>query len=388
MFDTVNKDHSCQTKKKMGLIKAFSGAIQGTIADQWKDIITAGPFDEYTIVSPGVLKQPGYNRGSFNYATDGVISNGSKIFVPENTAAIIFSQSGIEEVVTEPGGYEYQNGQKSLFNGDGLSRAFFREVKDRIAFGGNTADQKYISFVNLREIRGIRFGTRGPLMYHDKFYNIDLEVTAFGMFSIKVTDAESFIKNYLPANTFSYSFRDEKAKDQILSEFNQSFAIALNSLSSTYRISELLSRAGEITKVISDEKTNDWSSRFGFEIISVGIENIEFSDRSKQLVEEYNAQKMHWKVYEDVSQKSSNITAQQKIAEGVKNHGFGDMGGMMFGVGMVQGLDPTNATPTTTKHDLSFDEQIETLKKLKDLLDSGIITEEEFTLKKSEIMNL
>ena len=30
----------------MGLIKAFSGAISGTLADQWKDIVTADSFDE------------------------------------------------------------------------------------------------------------------------------------------------------------------------------------------------------------------------------------------------------------------------------------------------------------------------------------------------------
>lgn len=31
----------------MSIIKAFSGAISGTIADQWKDLITAAPFDEH-----------------------------------------------------------------------------------------------------------------------------------------------------------------------------------------------------------------------------------------------------------------------------------------------------------------------------------------------------
>lgn len=372
----------------MGLVQAFSGAIKGTFADQWKDIITSGHFDEYTVVSAGVLKQPSNYRGSYNLATEGVISNGSKIFLPENTAAVIYSQSGIEDIITEAGGYEYQNGKKSVFNGDSVGKAIFKEVSDRFGFGGSTDEQKYISFVNLREIRGIRFGTRGPLMYHDKFYQIDLEITAFGMFSLKITDVESFLKNYLPANTYRYTFSEQKSKSHILSEFNQSFAVALNSLSSKYRISELPSRAKEIALAISEENANEWSTRFGFQIVSVGIENIEFSEKSKELVEKYNTQKMDWKVFEDVSQKSSNISGQQKIADGVKNHGFGDMGGMMFGVGMVQDLDPRNANTSTKKQELTLDEQIEVLKKLKVLLDSDIITEEEFSLKKSEILDL
>ena len=39
---------------------------------------------------------------------------------------------------------------------------------------------------------------------------------------------------------------------------------------------------------------------------------------------------MDLKAYEDISQKASNISAQQKIATGVQNNGFGDMGGMLF----------------------------------------------------------
>ena len=97
----------------MTIIQAFAGALGGTFADQWKDIITAGPFDEHTAVAPGVLKRTNNGRGTNSGGSMGVISNGSKIFVPENTAAFIFSQAGIEGIITQAGGYEYQSGQSS-----------------------------------------------------------------------------------------------------------------------------------------------------------------------------------------------------------------------------------------------------------------------------------
>ena len=375
----------------MGIIRAFTGAISGTFADQWKDIITAGQFDEHTVVSRGVLQQPSNDRGTYNNATDCVIKKKKKIFVPENTAAFIFSQSGIEEIITVAGGYEYQNGQNSVFNGESIGKSIFNQVADRVGYGGQTAESKQISFVNLREIRGIRFGTRGPLMYHDSFYGVDLEITAFGAFSLKIVDSERFVKNFIPANTSYYTFDDPKARSQILSEFTQSFAVALNSLSSTYRISQLPSQANEIATKISNDKSNagSWKQRFGFEIVQVGIENIEFSSESKELVRQYSSKKMDWKVYDDVSQKSSNIAAQQKIAQGVQDHGLGDMPGMAFGLGLVQGMNPQTAAQTETKTaPLSFDQQIEALKKLKDLLDSGILSQDEFNLKKKEIMGL
>ena len=84
----------------MGLIKAATDSLGGTLADQWLDLITAGYFDEHTVVAPGVLKSTNNGRGSNLLGSQGVISNGSKIFVPENTVAYIFSQGGIETVVS------------------------------------------------------------------------------------------------------------------------------------------------------------------------------------------------------------------------------------------------------------------------------------------------
>lgn len=374
----------------MGIIRAFTGAVGGTFADQWKDIITADHFDEHTVVSPGVYQQTNNGRGSNFNGSNGVISNGSKIFVPENTAAFIFSQSGIEEIITTSGGYEYQNGQKSIFNGDGITSSILNQAKDRFGFGGQTSDQKQIAFVNLREIRDIKFGTRGPLMYNDLFYGTDLEILAFGTFSLKIIDAETFIKNYVPANTNYYSFDDQKARSQIISEFIQSFTVALNSLSTTYRISQLPSQANEIAGKISVDNSNagTWKERFGFEIAKVGIENIEFSPESRELVKQYSSNKMNLKAYEDISQKSSNIAAQQKIAQGIQDNGLGDGAGMIFGMNMAQNMNPQTAAPITQKSDMSLDEQIEAMKKLKELMDMGILSQDEFNVKKREIMGL
>lgn len=372
----------------MGLIQAFKGAISGTFADQWKEIITANPFDEHIVVSPGVVKRTDNGRGTNFYGSEAIISNGSKIYVPENTALVIFSQAGIEEVTAEAGGYEYQNGQASVFNRDGLRKSIFSQVKDRVGFGGISADQKKVAFINLREIRDIKFGTKGAQVYHDMFYGADLEIFAYGSFTLKVTDPVRFIRNFVPANIDYYSFDDLKVRSQLLSEFRQSFIVALNSMSSTYRISQLPSQANAISRIIASDAQNagTWEQRFGLSIVQVAIENIEFSDDSRELVKQYSSNKMNISAYEDISQKASNIAAQQKIAQGIQDNGFGEVGGMIMGMNMAQALG-VNAEPKQSQT-MSFDQQIETLKKLKELLDAGILTQEEFDKKKKEIMGL
>lgn len=331
----------------MGIMRALTGAVEGTLADQWKDIITAGSFTEHTVVAPGILQSSNAGRGTNYSGSEGVISNGSKIFIPENTAAFIFSESGIESIVTQPGAYEYQDGQESVFNGDGVGRSIFGQVKDRVGYGGQTADQKRIAFVNLREIRGLKFGTRGPLVIHDHFYGTDLEILTFGTFAVQVTDPERFIRNFVPPNTTTYSFATEQARAQVSSEFLQSLIGALNALSTQYRISQLPSQAEEVAAQISNDSScaGTWEERFGLRVVSVGIENIEFTPESRGLVEQYSSNRMNLKAYEGLSQETSNIGAQQKIAQGIQDHGLGDGAGLVFGIGMAQGLSPQTAAP-------------------------------------------
>ena len=388
----------------MGILDAAFDAFSGTLADQWKDIVTVGEFDERTAVAPGVRKRSnegyGYNQGQSN-----ILSNGSIIYVPENTAAFIFSQSGIENVITRPGGYEYRNGQLSVFDKQsrdesGIVKTLFNQTAQRIGFSGMSADDKRVSFVNLRELRGIKFGTRGPLAYNDLYYETDLEVYAYGLFSIKIVEPVAFVRNFLPANVGSYSFNDLESRSQLVAEFLHSFIVALNSLSTECRISQLPSQAGKIADQIRSEGENagTWRQRFGIELCGVAIENIEFSDDSRELVHSYSEKKMSVRAYEGVSAQAGNMAAQQMIAEGVRENGLGDGGNMLFGLGLAGSLNPQNASQATgatvpgqssdAKLTPSVDDQVETLKKLKELVDMGILTPEEFAAKKKQLLGL
>ena len=380
----------------MGIFDAAFDSIGGVLADQWKDIVTAAAFDEHTVVAPGIRKNSQNGRGT-NLGSDDILSNGSIIFVPENTAAFIFSQAGIEQVITTPGGFEYRDGQASVFDeqdrrGKGIGKIILDEAADRIGFSGMSEDEKRVAFVNLREIRGLKFGTRGPLAYNDLFYGTDLEIYPYGAFTVQVADPAVFVRNFVPANVTSYTLDDPKARTQLLAEFLHSFIAAVNALSSEFRISQLPGQTNAIAREISSESDNagTWEDRFGLKLASIAIENIEFSDESRELVRQFSEKKMSVRAYEDVSQRAANVAAQQMIAEGVRDNGLGDGGGMLFGMNLANALNPQDASAKGGASGLSnsLDEQIETLKKLKDLLDAGILSQEEFDAKKREVLGL
>lgn len=368
----------------MGVIRAFKDAVASTFADQWKEIITAPEFDEHLLVAPGIYKTRNMGRGTNNLGSDGIISNGSKIFVPENTIAFIFDQESIENILP-PGGYEYQDGDDSIFNGDDLEASITNQIIKRLGFGGITPERKRIAFVNMREIRDIKFGTPGPQLYHDPAYGIDLEVKAWGSFSIKVTDAERLITKFVPSGNSYYSVEDDYVSNQIANDFIQSFSVALNSLSAKYRVSQLASLENEIIMhIFNDKNVSSWKERFGFELVKASIGNITLSEESKVLLNKFADKKIELSAFSDVPQKASDISAQQKIAHGVQTHGFGDMGGMIYGINMAQNLG-MNASKDST---MSVEQQLEILGKLKNALEEGILTQEEFDAKKKEILGL
>ena len=97
----------------------------------------------------------------------------------------------VVDYTAEEGYYTVNNSSlPSLFNGqfgDSLTESF-----NRVRYGGITPGVQKVFYVNLQEIKGIKFGTRNPVNYFDNFYNAELFLRAHGTYSIKVTDPLKF----------------------------------------------------------------------------------------------------------------------------------------------------------------------------------------------------
>lgn len=84
----------------MGLIKAGVGAINGVLADQWKEFFYCEALDKNILVTKG-QKRIG-KRSSNTKGSDNIISNGSGIAVADGQCMIIVEQGKIVEVCAEP----------------------------------------------------------------------------------------------------------------------------------------------------------------------------------------------------------------------------------------------------------------------------------------------
>ena len=91
----------------MGLIKAFTGALGGQFADQWLDYIMPPAMSDHVLAGKGSPKGTNAGRGSNAAGSENIISNGSKILVPEGTAAVFVQDGGITSMTAEAGGYTW-----------------------------------------------------------------------------------------------------------------------------------------------------------------------------------------------------------------------------------------------------------------------------------------
>ncbi|MGJ0847883.1 SPFH domain-containing protein [Tissierella praeacuta] len=266
----------------MGLIKAISSAIGGSLADQWLEVIEPNDMSDSTVFTSGITVRKDSRRGSNKRATENTVSNGSIIHVYSNQFMILVDGGKIVDYTAEEGYYKVDNSSlPSLFNGnfkDSLKESF-----QRVKYGGVTPTSQKVYYINLQEIKGIKFGTPNPLNYFDDFYNSELFLRTFGTYSIKITDPILFYMEAIPRNKDKVDIED--INEQYLSEFLEALQSAMNQMSvDGIRISHVPSKGRELSQYMANILDDDWKRMRGMEIQSVGIASISYDDESKELI--------------------------------------------------------------------------------------------------------
>lgn len=266
----------------MGIVKAFIGAVSGNLADQWLEVIEAGDMSDTTVFTKGVKVRKNDRRSSNKRGTEDYISDGSIIHVYSNQFMLLVDGGKIVDYTAEEGYYKVDyKSAPSMFNGE--FGASLVEAFSRIKFGGVPSKKQQVFFINLQEIKGIKFGTPSPVNYFDNFYNSELFLRAHGTYSIKVTDPIKFYAEAIPRNAEKVDIND--INSQYLSEFLEALQSAINRMSvDGIRISQVASKARELSKYMSTELDDDWKNMRGFEILSVGIASISYDEDSKKLI--------------------------------------------------------------------------------------------------------
>lgn len=399
----------------MGFIKAFTGAISGTFADQWKDFyVPSSNITETSAVYPAVLKSINNVRGENYKGNANIISNGSKIVVPENTALITMQDGAITGCITEAGGYEFKSddvNSKSMFAGDGIFGQVIKSTWEKVKFGGIPASQQLAFYVNLKEIPNNKFGTQSEIYWDDAFLGTQVGAITRGTYTVKIVDPLLFVKNFVPAKylvadapIFDFGDMDNEACEQLFSEvvgtLSAAFSKYTNDPEKGNRITKIQADQIGFAKAMSAavEEAYQWRETRGLEIVKTAILAIEYDEDTKKLMSDV-------KKADALSGARGNSFMQQAAARGLESAGENGGGAGMAFMGMganvagnmmngfAQENTPSSYNPSFAKNQNNTqngasEDPTAKLLKMKELLDAGAITAEDYEKVKKQLLGL
>jgi len=389
----------------MGLVQAAIGALGGTLADQWKDFYTVpGGLAPTAALFAAVPQGQNAGRGSNTHGSEGVISNGSRILVPEGYGLVLMQDGAITGFAAQAGAYEWNSeaqDSQSIFAGNDIVSSTVITSWERFKFGGRPGTQQRAYFVTLKELPNNRFGTQSEIYWDDAYMNAQVGAITRGTYTLKIVDPILFIKSFVPATylepgrVFDFTDIENDAAAQLFNEVVGSLAPAFSMYTND-------PAKGRITKIQQDsdgfarslsaavEENYQWRAERGLMIVSTAIISIEYDEMTRELLR--NVQRA-----DALSGGRGNSNLQASVAAGFEAAGENQGPGGLVGMGMAAGttgigalqqpVQPAPQAPAAAPQ-APAEDPVAKLAKFKEMLDAGLITQADYDAAKAKALGL
>ncbi len=382
----------------MGLIQAVVGSVGGMLADQWKDFYTVpAGLPSTAALFAAVPQGTNAGRGSNTKGSSNIITNGSKIVVPEGYGLLLFQDGKITGFAAEAGGYEWRSddiNSQSIFAGDGIVSPLIKQSWERFKFGGQPGSQQAAFFVSLKDLPDNRFGTQSEIYWDDGFLNTQVGAVTRGSYTLKIVDPILFVKNFVPASylqpgqVFDFTDLDNAAAAQLFNEVVGSlapaFSLYTNDPSKGNRITKLQQDSLGFARGLSDAVENgyQWKSDRGLVIAKTAIVSIEYDANTRELLKTVQRA-------DALSGARGNSNLQASVAQGIQSAGETSGAAGLMGIGMASGMMGVgNMQQPVAPAAPAADDPIAKLKKAKEMLELGLITQDDYDALKSKALGL
>ena len=312
----------------MGLIKALTSSTSSTLGDQFKEFITCPNVDKNVLIVRGSVQ---HGKGNKN-PSDGVITNGSKIVIPQGWAMMLVDNGKVVEFSSEPGDYVYDSSSEpSIFYG-GLGKGIIDSIKtlgSRITYGGQTAKDQRVYYVNILTVMGNKFGSAQPKKITDEKYGI-IEITFFGEYAYRVEDPVALVGNVLGANAKDVVTFDEVMGSQLKMEFVEQISKAISEVMRDKKVSfgDMQSYGSEISDKMNEILSSSWKAKYGLIVTDVAMGDINVTDDSMERINRIDDAT----IFSDAKLQSGLMATAS--AEALKDAANNDNGAMLGFAGM------------------------------------------------------
>ena len=326
------------------------------IKTQFLDVI------EFVDESPNKLLVSKFER---KYVTkSGIGSNeirqGAQVVVRNGQAAVFVSQGQIADIFL-PGRYTLETGNLPILSDLGaLPSLLISPIK---------AD---LYFVNTTQFLNNRWGTKSPVILRDEDLGM-VRVMSFGNFSFLVEDVRLFMTEIFGARKLNMTYDIVQFLNAFVAE-----AVAEAIPKMDIPVLELAANIRALSENVT-KTVNEKAKSLGITITKVVVESINLPEEVEKLIDEQSGIGM---AKQDMQSYMQFQTARAMRDAAKQEGGLAGLGaGVALGNQMVGAINDVESTEKK-------EDPVEQLKKYKELLDAGILDEEEFESLKERLLGV
>lgn len=302
---------------------------------------------------------------------DKEVKMGAQLTVRESQAAILINEGKMADVF-EPGRFELTTRNMPIMT-----------TINSWKHGFESPFKVDVYFFNTRQFTDNKWGTPSPVTIPDSKFG-QVEFRAFGSYNFRITDFELFFKEF--AGTDPAITLDEiegLLKGKLVDRFSE---IVAEMAEHQFSFVQMQANKTEFVAALMP-RIESYFEEFGLQVTDFSIQSITLPEE----LQEYLRKNTQMNMVGDLDRflKFQTGTALEKSAE---NPGGGNAG-MDMGAGIAMGKMMTemmseDSTPAQSHQSTESKEEImKLLKDLGELKATGILTEEEFSTKKKELLD-
>ena len=312
----------------MGLIKALSGATASAFGDQFKEFVTCPSVSKNVLIQRGIINHGDGNKNP----SEEIISNGSTIVVPQGMAMMIIENGEIKEFTADAGTFYFDtSSEPSIFTGS-LGKGIidtFKTIGKRFTYGGQTAKDQRVYYVNLLTITGNKFGSPQPRKITDEKYGM-LEVTFFGEYAFRVVDPIMLVNSVIGAHPDDTVYYEDVIGTQLKSKFVEKLNKAITVVMRKHKVSfgDIGLYNGDISEEMNVCLDDSWKKNYGLEVVDVALGDINLTEESMSKVNKIDEAT----IFSNKNLQSGLMATAS--ADALRNASSNDNGAMMGFMGM------------------------------------------------------
>lgn len=298
------------------------------------------------------------------------IKNGAQLTVTDSQQAIFVNEGEIADIYG-PGRHELRTENMPILT----------KLKGW-AYGFKSPFKADVYFVSTRTFTDLKWGTQQPIMMRDPEFKM-VRVQAYGVYFMKVTDPRKFFKEFAgTAPMLTASVVEERMRSIVTPKFAEALA------ESGVSVMDMVANYTEIGDKILPSLQDDFA-QFGITLTRFQIASTTLPPEVIAFYDKMTNMNMVGKDMQQYQQFTTINALEESAKRGGGGMGTDIASGLTFSNLMMNHLNHNNnnnnnnnqAPPVQSKEDI-----MNMLKQLGELKAAGILTEEEFNAKKTELL--